>query len=132
MNKKQSSKIVYSTYAIGWSGGETVYESFRLVLHPNDDDSDEVASFIQGSAYSYKMQVAKKFLIDGKKSKVTFMSISFKGDEKDEEFFEIAKTLPARKWEMWKQAWKIFESRRNRNKVLEYLVSQAVAKKLSR
>lgn len=129
MNKKQSLEIVCSSYVRGWAGGEALYNNFALKV-----DGTYVYDTINGVFNSAKMCVATKFLMDGKKCKIEIShpEIILKGNEKDVEFFKVAKTLPARKWKIWHHALEIFKSTRDKDKVLEYLQTEAVAEVLSK
>ena len=126
MNKKESLEINFYPYVRGWAGGESLYSLFSIT------EGDRYRYSIDGIFNSAKMQVATKFLVDGKRCKLSdTRNFQFKADEKDVEFFKVAKILPARKWKKWHHALGIFKSKRDKNKVLEYLQTEAVAEKLS-
>ena len=127
MSKKQSLKIGFYPHARGWSGGEALYSHFALT------EGNIQISAIDGGSNSAKMRVVTKFLTDGKKCKFLYYpsQFRFKGDEKDAEFFKLAVILSARKWKIWNHALEIFKSSRDKDNVLEYLQTEAVAEKLS-
>lgn len=125
-------EIVYTPFVHTFNGKGILYNYF--VLQQKSSRIHANPPTINGGHMTYKIQTAKKFLIDGKYCKLRDNATThvFKADGLDIEFFKVAEILPGTNSKVWKTARAMLNNKKDRERVLEYLQTEAVAEVLSK